>query len=179
MAEPRLRRNKRNGIPIGNDNFSGQPERTLACRAKGGLRRRELRPSKTLIYRTAALTGQLDSKSATLWEHTTHFYHGLQYPTDPHLNRKRSNYSEGRYKLKTSNKDGASATSAGVGSPGAMDKSAPMVSLGTGAGASGYIGKGSEISWLQRALEYLSLQQGDFDHALFELERDHPQGIAA
>ena len=57
-----------------------------------------------------------------------------------------------------------------------MDRVTPLVSLGMGSGASGYIGKSSEISWLQRALEHLSFQQGDFYHALSELEEDHPQG---
>jgi hypothetical protein len=57
-----------------------------------------------------------------------------------------------------------------------MDRVAPLASLGIGSGASGYIGKSSEISWLQRALEHMSSQDGDFDHALTELKENHPQG---
>ena len=57
-----------------------------------------------------------------------------------------------------------------------MDRPAPLASLGIGGGASGYIGTSSEISWLQCALEHMTLQTGNFDHALSELEENHPHG---
>ena len=50
---------------------------------------------------------------------------------------------------------GETTTSACVGSPGAQDKLSSVVNLGSGAGASGYVGKTSEISWIQRCREIL------------------------
>lgn len=70
---------------------------------------------------------------------------------------------------------GEAVTAASVGSPGAMDQLVPLVTLGRGSGASGYIGKSSEISWLQRAQEQLALQQGD-DPILTELDEDYLHG---
>jgi hypothetical protein len=57
-----------------------------------------------------------------------------------------------------------------------MDRLVPMVSLGIGSGASGYVGKSSEISWLQRAQEQLSPQQDNVGHILQELDENHPHG---
>lgn len=56
-----------------------------------------------------------------------------------------------------------------------MDRLVPLVSLGIGSGASGYVGKSSEISWLQRAQEQMSPQQGDDDVAT-ESDENHPHG---
>lgn len=62
----------------------------------------------------------------------------------------------------------------GVGSPGKQGELAEVVDLGQGAGASGYIGKMSEMSWIQRAFETLrgqsdklrpEAQIGDADHS--------------
>lgn len=67
-------------------------------------------------------------------------------------------------------------TSARIDLSGVMARPVPLTSLGIGSGASGYIGKSSEICWLQCALEHMSLQAGDFDHVLSELKENHPQG---
>ncbi len=50
------------------------------------------------------------------------------------------------------------------------------MSLGIGSGASGYIGKSSEISWLQRAQEQMALYQVDVDHTTVEPDENHPHG---
>jgi hypothetical protein len=45
-----------------------------------------------------------------------------------------------------------------VGSPGAQDELASVVDLGSGAGAAGFVGKVSEVSWIQRCREILFRQ---------------------
>jgi hypothetical protein len=72
--------------------------------------------------------------------------------------------------------EGETAASLRVGSPGAMDRLASIVSLGIGSGASGYIGKSSEISWLQRAQEQMSPPPEDADHVLSEVDENYPLG---
>lgn len=72
--------------------------------------------------------------------------------------------------------EGETVTTASIGSPEAADGQGPSVSLGIGSGASDYIGKSSEISWLQRAQEQIALQQVDVDHTLVELDENHPHG---
>src|SRR4051794_6201211 len=43
-----------------------------------------------------------------------------------------------------------------VGSPGRQDELSRIVNLDSGKGASGFIGKMSEITWIQRAWEHIS-----------------------
>jgi hypothetical protein len=81
---------------------------------------------------------------------------------------------EGRNNARTSNDEGGTATVASVNSPGAMDQQATLVTLGIGSGASGYIGKSSEISWLQRAHEQLASQQAKVNDSLPDSDDDHP-----
>ena len=50
------------------------------------------------------------------------------------------------------------------------------MSLGIGSGASGYIGKSSEISWLQRAQEQMAFQEVDIDRTPGEPDEHHPHG---
>ncbi len=45
-----------------------------------------------------------------------------------------------------------------MGSPGAQDELASVVDLGSGAGAAGFVGKISEVSWIQRCREILFRQ---------------------
>ena len=45
-----------------------------------------------------------------------------------------------------------------MGSPGAQDELASIVNLGSGAGAAGFVGKVSEVSWIQRCREILFRQ---------------------
>ncbi|KAF7511201.1 hypothetical protein GJ744_005098 [Endocarpon pusillum] len=82
----------------------------------------------------------------------------------------------GRRRERGPHDEGETATVASVGSPGAADSQAPPVSLGIGSGASGYIGKSSEISWLQRAQEQMARQQVSVDHTSMEPDDNHPQG---
>lgn len=77
---------------------------------------------------------------------------------------------------RTSFDEGETLATIGVGSPGAMDRVAPLVSLGIGSGASGYIGKSSEISWLQRAQEHMSAQGADVDPLFNEVDENYPHG---
>jgi hypothetical protein len=49
-------------------------------------------------------------------------------------------------------------TSARVGPPGSQDELATDVDLGRGDGAVGFLGKASEVSWIQRCWEILFLQ---------------------
>lgn len=53
---------------------------------------------------------------------------------------------------------GENTASARVGSPGAQDELASVVDLGSGAGAAGFVGKVSEVSWIQRCREILFRQ---------------------
>jgi hypothetical protein len=82
--------------------------------------------------------------------------------------------SEGRNNPRTPKGEGGTVTVASVNSPGAMDQQAMSMTLGIGSGASGYIGKSSEISWLQRAQEQLASQQGKVNHSPTDLDDDHP-----
>lgn len=82
----------------------------------------------------------------------------------------------GRGRERSPTNEGETATAARVGSPGAMDRLAPVVSLGFGSGASGYVGKSSEIAWLQRAHEKLAEQQSDADFIPTDLDSSHPEG---
>ena len=50
---------------------------------------------------------------------------------------------------------GERRTAATVGSPGAQDQLNDAVDLGSGTGAAGFMGKMSEVSWIQRAKEHL------------------------
>src|ERR1700733_1738229 len=50
---------------------------------------------------------------------------------------------------------GEKHTSATVGSPGTQDQLSEAVDLGRGTGAAGFMGKMSEVSWIQRAKEHL------------------------
>jgi hypothetical protein len=50
---------------------------------------------------------------------------------------------------------GEKHTSATVGSPGAQDQLTDAVDLGRGTGSAGFMGKMSEVSWIQRAKEHL------------------------
>ena len=50
------------------------------------------------------------------------------------------------------------------------------MSLGIGSGASGYVGKSSEISWLRRAQEQMALQPVDVGHNLIEPDENYPHG---
>lgn len=45
-----------------------------------------------------------------------------------------------------------------MGSPGAQDELSTLVDLGSGAGAAGFVGKISEVSWIQRCREILFRQ---------------------
>ena len=63
------------------------------------------------------------------------------------------------YSGEGSGKDaGENTASARVGSPGAQDELASIVNLGSGAGAAGFVGKVSEVSWIQRCREILFRQ---------------------
>lgn len=53
---------------------------------------------------------------------------------------------------------GENTAPARVGSPGAQDELASVVDLGSGAGAAGFVGKLSEVSWIQRCREILFRQ---------------------
>lgn len=53
---------------------------------------------------------------------------------------------------------GENTAPACVGSPGAQDELASVVDLGSGAGAAGFVGKVSEVSWIQRCREILFRQ---------------------
>jgi hypothetical protein len=53
---------------------------------------------------------------------------------------------------------GENTAPARVGSPGAQDELASVVDLGSGAGAAGFVGKVSEVSWIQRCREILFRQ---------------------
>ena len=53
---------------------------------------------------------------------------------------------------------GENIASARVGSPGAQDELVSVVDLGSGAGAAGFVGKVSEVSWIQRCREILFRQ---------------------
>jgi hypothetical protein len=83
---------------------------------------------------------------------------------------------EGRLPDQISFDEGETVISASVGSPGAMDRLAPIVSLGIGSGASGYVGKCSEISWIQRVQEHLSRQHESNAHIFSEVHEDYPHG---
>jgi hypothetical protein len=84
--------------------------------------------------------------------------------------------SGGRHDDSTPDDEGETLIPARVGSPGSADRLVRLVSLGIGSGASGYIGKSSEISWLQRAQEQLSPQHGHVDNMLPDLDENHPEG---
>ena len=53
---------------------------------------------------------------------------------------------------------GETTTSARVGSPGAQAELSTVVDLGNGAGGTGFVGKISEVSWIQRCREILFRQ---------------------
>ena len=50
------------------------------------------------------------------------------------------------------------------------------MTLGYGSGAAGYIGKSSEIAWLERAEEQMTSQQGDSDNIPTHLDAKHLHG---
>jgi hypothetical protein len=97
----------------------------------------------------------LDGLTASLWF--------LQYPAEESSDNIDIPRRGGRARERSPRSEGETVTAASVGSPGAMDWLAPTVSLGIGNGASGYVGKSSEISWLQRAREQMSSQQDGED----------------
>lgn len=84
--------------------------------------------------------------------------------------------SGGRHDDSAPEDEGETLIPARVGSPGSADRLVRLVSLGIGSGASGYIGKSSEISWLQRAQEQMSTQHGHADSMLPDLDENHPEG---
>jgi hypothetical protein len=110
----------------------------------------------------------LDGLKVSLWF--------LQYPAEDSSDNIDIPYRTGRARDKSPRSEGETVTAVSVGSPGAMDWLAPTVSLGIGNGASGYVGKSSEISWLQRAQEHMSSQQDDDDQIHQSLGDYHPDG---
>lgn len=75
---------------------------------------------------------------------------------------------EGRGSQPSPHSEAESDVAGSVDSLDAMDRMVPLVSLGIGSGASGYVGQSSEISWLQRAQEHMFGQQ--------ELGENNPDG---
>lgn len=70
---------------------------------------------------------------------------------------------------------GEKHVSATVGSPGAQDQLSEAVDLGKGTGAAGFMGKMSEVSWIQRAKEHLLAMPLSPDVAIetMQVQYDH------